>query len=195
MKRIKVKSSNIESIGWEIMTYANTDNLDIPGVLEVEFKGGNVYQYFGMPEKEYLALKAAESVGKYFNINIKKGGYEFKKVEEVKEETPIIASKLYDYLTVQLDLLPKTIEKLKPLLKGDTVFEKKEVKPGWQEEFEDKIFKEIYDAVGSYCPYVETASGNFLDIVKKYLLGKDDLKPQKVKIKCKDGMIQIERID
>lgn len=39
--------------------------------LEVEFTSGFVYQYFDVPEAEYLNLTGAESVGKYLNENIK----------------------------------------------------------------------------------------------------------------------------
>jgi len=119
MKRIKVKSSNIESIGYEVLDFAK-----LLGTLEVEFKGGGVYRYLEVPESMYEDMLVAESVGKFFSTHTKKGGYKFEKVE--KDDGTIISSELYDYLTVQLDLPPKTIEKLKPLLRGEVV--------RWQEE-------------------------------------------------------------
>lgn len=54
-----VNSSNIKSIGFE------------KGVLFTEFKNGNVFMYEGVPKKEFDSMLKAESVGKYFNANIK----------------------------------------------------------------------------------------------------------------------------
>ena len=39
--------------------------------LEIEFTSSSVYQYFDVPEVEYRNLISAESIGKYFNQNIK----------------------------------------------------------------------------------------------------------------------------
>lgn len=52
MNRIPIVSSRILSIGWENNT------------LEVQFKGGNVYQYFGVAEAEYKMLVNSASPGK-----------------------------------------------------------------------------------------------------------------------------------
>jgi len=61
MHRVTVQSSVIASIGYS------------PGdkTLEVEFQTGRVYQYEGVPPKQHAALMAAESVGRYFNENIR----------------------------------------------------------------------------------------------------------------------------
>lgn len=61
MKRTRVRSSNIVSVGYD------TGAL----VLEVEFKGGAVYQYSGVPEWQYAALIHAASVGGYLSNSIK----------------------------------------------------------------------------------------------------------------------------
>lgn len=49
-------------------------------ILEIEFKSGSIYQYFNVPESEYSGLMKAESHGKYFNANIKKGGYSYTQI-------------------------------------------------------------------------------------------------------------------
>lgn len=63
MDRIPVSSSNIAAIGYDATTMT----------LEVEFKNGSVYQYFDVPEGEYMNLLGADSVGSYLNQNIKTG--------------------------------------------------------------------------------------------------------------------------
>lgn len=61
MDREFVDSSNIESVGYDEGTQT----------LEIEFKGGSVYEYSGVPEYVYFELKEASSVGSYFNQNIR----------------------------------------------------------------------------------------------------------------------------
>lgn len=54
MKRIKVTSSNIASIGY------------FQGVLEVEFKNQSIYQFFNVPELLAERLLRASSKGGFF---------------------------------------------------------------------------------------------------------------------------------
>lgn len=61
MERESVISSNLISIGYN----------ETSETLEVEFKGGAVYQYFEVPEDEYNCLMRASSHGIYFAANIK----------------------------------------------------------------------------------------------------------------------------
>lgn len=70
MQRIAVESSNLKSIGYD----------DESEVLEIEFNSGGVYQYFAVPNTIYHGLMNAESHGKYFDVNIKKQGYKYKKI-------------------------------------------------------------------------------------------------------------------
>lgn len=70
MKRQAVSSSNIASIGYDETT----------STLEIEFNHGGIYQYFDVPIREYQGLINADSKGKYFDSNIKKGGYRYSKV-------------------------------------------------------------------------------------------------------------------
>lgn len=61
MHRTPVISSNLRSVGYD----------SIAMVLEVEFHGGRVYRYRGVPEHRYVSLMAASSRGSYFAAYIK----------------------------------------------------------------------------------------------------------------------------
>lgn len=61
MKRQKVNSSNLASIGYD----------KEKEILEIEFNHGGVYQYFDVPIEEYEALMNADSHGSYFHHNIR----------------------------------------------------------------------------------------------------------------------------
>jgi KTSC domain len=69
MDRKSVSSSNIASIGYDSSSQT----------LEVEFHGGSVYQYSGVPQEVYDGLMGASSHGKYLNEYIK-GTYSYSKV-------------------------------------------------------------------------------------------------------------------
>lgn len=60
MERQNVDSSMAASIGYD------PENL----TLEIEFKTGDVWQYYDVPESEYQELISG-SVGRYFQNNIK----------------------------------------------------------------------------------------------------------------------------
>lgn len=59
MKRKRVQSSNIASVGW-------ADN-----VVEVEFQNGAVWRYSPVSEALARELQHADSVGSFFHKNIK----------------------------------------------------------------------------------------------------------------------------
>jgi hypothetical protein len=61
MNRVSVASSNIRSIGYDPSTCT----------LEIEFHGGSVYQYAGVPPVEHSRLLAAGSKGAHFHEYIK----------------------------------------------------------------------------------------------------------------------------
>lgn len=67
MDRTPVSSTELASIGYQEAT----------SVLEVEFRKGGVYQYFGVPAQIYDQLMAAPSKGSYFNRVIREGGYPY----------------------------------------------------------------------------------------------------------------------
>ena len=68
MDRNAIASSNLESVGY--------DN----GTLEVEFNHGGIYQYYDVPEHIYHGLFDAPSAGQFFDVNVKKAGYRYEKV-------------------------------------------------------------------------------------------------------------------
>ena len=61
MKRARIGSSSLESIGYDPASKT----------LEVEFAGGAVYQYLGVPEIELRKFLRARSRGAYLNRHIK----------------------------------------------------------------------------------------------------------------------------
>lgn len=70
MERNAVISSHIASIGYD----------PLQRTLEVEFRGGAIYQYYDVPEALYEGIMSAESHGKYLDAYIKKGGYRYERV-------------------------------------------------------------------------------------------------------------------
>ena len=62
MEHKPVKSSNIESIGYDPTSK----------VLEVKFSGGRVYAYHDVPYDVHFKLMSAESKGKFVHAVIKK---------------------------------------------------------------------------------------------------------------------------
>ena len=67
--RIPVRSSNLASVGYSAFS----------ATLEIEFHGGRIYEYFGVPESVHAGLMAAESHGKFFARHIR-DRYRFRRV-------------------------------------------------------------------------------------------------------------------
>lgn len=61
MERKAVESSQVKAVGYDPATK----------VLEVEFHSGAIYQYPGAEPDVYEGLMNAESVGRFFNQNVK----------------------------------------------------------------------------------------------------------------------------
>ena len=61
MQRTAVASTHLASVGYD----------SSPKILEIEFKGGSVYQYFNVPYSVHQALMGARSKGGYFAQSIK----------------------------------------------------------------------------------------------------------------------------
>ena len=61
MEREMVASSTILSAGYEAASET----------LEVEFKGGSLYQYYNEPESVYHDFMASDSKGKFLHVYIK----------------------------------------------------------------------------------------------------------------------------
>jgi len=71
MDREQVESDSISSIGYE------------PGseTLEIEFKHGGIYRYFGVPRGDHQKLMSASSKGAAFHEIIRARSYPFSKVK------------------------------------------------------------------------------------------------------------------
>ena len=61
MEREYIQSSMITSIGYESSS----------STLEIEFKGGAIWQYYDVPESVYYDMSNSGSHGKFFHANIK----------------------------------------------------------------------------------------------------------------------------
>ncbi len=74
MQREPVDSTVIVSVGYDLDS----------GTLEVEFTSGKVYQFFNVPVSLAQALRAADSLGAFFNTHVRNGGYAYALVEPGK---------------------------------------------------------------------------------------------------------------
>jgi hypothetical protein len=70
INRTPVDSTQLRSIGYDATT----------STLEVEFRKGGVYQYYGVPAETYRQLMAAQSIGTYVNSALRKGGFAYARV-------------------------------------------------------------------------------------------------------------------
>lgn len=70
MLREPVNSSSIKSIGYSI------DDKE----LEVEFKTGDIYLYYNIPQLIYKQLMNADSIGSAFHFLIREGDYSYTKI-------------------------------------------------------------------------------------------------------------------
>lgn len=70
MNRITLKSSNIQSIGYNASVQT----------LEVKFTNGTVYQYYEVPPEVHESLMAAASHGKFLNAVLKNESYRYVKL-------------------------------------------------------------------------------------------------------------------
>jgi hypothetical protein len=69
MLREKVTSKSLASIGYD----------EDHAILEVEFRTGEVYQYYDVSIAVYDALMNADSIGAYFSNNIR-SAYDFRHI-------------------------------------------------------------------------------------------------------------------
>jgi KTSC domain len=61
MDREPVKSASVASVNYD----------DFSETLEIEFRNGFVYHYYGVPEQTYVELMTASSIGRFINYKIK----------------------------------------------------------------------------------------------------------------------------
>lgn len=69
MDKQYVASSSVISIGYDSQTQT----------LEIEFAGGSVYQYYGVPDHMHEQIMQAASKGQFLNTYIK-NGYPYSRV-------------------------------------------------------------------------------------------------------------------
>ncbi len=62
MRRERVESTSVTSMGYDPPS----------ATLEIEFAGGGVYRYLGVPQATWERLRTAESKGRFVNAFIKK---------------------------------------------------------------------------------------------------------------------------
>ena len=67
MNRVAVQSSSVAEVGYDPSAQ----------ILEVLFLNGHLYQYFDVPAPIYNEMIGSESVGKYLNSNVIRGGYRY----------------------------------------------------------------------------------------------------------------------
>lgn len=65
---------------WESSTVKLTEYDIETQTLTVEFKNGNVYEYYKVAEETWTELSNAESIGKYLNAHIK-GKFDYKQIK------------------------------------------------------------------------------------------------------------------
>lgn len=70
MQRQLVRSSHLASVGYEVST----------ATLEIEFLDGSIYQYFHVPATVHRGLMSADSHGTFFDAQVKKAGYSYRKM-------------------------------------------------------------------------------------------------------------------
>lgn len=76
MNRQPVKSSNVQSVGYDAKAK----------LLELEFSNGRTYQYEGVDTETYESLMQSASKGKYFFSSIR-GKYTETEITPVKQDT------------------------------------------------------------------------------------------------------------
>jgi KTSC domain len=72
VQREPVSSSSIAAVGYDAATLT----------LEIEFHNGRIYQFHNVPPQMAEALRAAPSVGAYFNKYVRHGPYAFTVVRD-----------------------------------------------------------------------------------------------------------------
>jgi len=69
MERVPLNSRSVASVGYE----------PSKGVLEIEFRSGEVYEYFLVPESAFSELLDAPSAGEYVSNQVR-GRYPYRRV-------------------------------------------------------------------------------------------------------------------
>ena len=108
IERIKVSSSNVESIGYDKER----------NELYVEYRGGCIYIYTGVPGLVYEKLMESNSKGRFLANNVKsvflcsKLSSEENKTEEALEKKEENPTGVFEQLLAEVDSLKKRVTKL-----------------------------------------------------------------------------------
>jgi len=109
IERIKVSSSNIESIGYDKERKE----------LYVEFRGGGIYVYAGVPGLVYEKLMESNSKGRFLANNVKSvflcskvSVEEEDKIEETLEKKEEKSMGVFEQFHAEVDSLKKRVTKL-----------------------------------------------------------------------------------
>jgi len=70
MNYVSVISNNIDSVAYDIET----------STLGIRFTNNTEYHYYNVPEHIHNGLLSSDSVGKYFDENVKNGGYRYDRI-------------------------------------------------------------------------------------------------------------------
>jgi len=70
MNFLTVKSSNVSSVGYD----------EKNAILEIRFRSGGHYRYYDVKREVFDKIGVAESVGKFVNESVVRGGYKHLKV-------------------------------------------------------------------------------------------------------------------
>jgi len=72
MNFLSVKSSNVHSVGYD----------EKNAILEIRFRSGGYYRYHDVKKDVFDKIGIAESVGKFVNESVVRGGYKHEKVSD-----------------------------------------------------------------------------------------------------------------
>jgi len=61
----------MERLDWKSTALTAATYQDQSALLELEFRGGAIYRYAGVPSQVYQEQLIAESKGRYFNLHIR----------------------------------------------------------------------------------------------------------------------------
>jgi len=98
MQRQDVKSSNIKSVGYD----------ERIKILEIEFKGGGLYEYYAVQKDTYEHLMKAGSIGSHFHKHVK-NCHDWKKIESVESPQAQI-ERLTNFITKEVEGIPNQNE-------------------------------------------------------------------------------------
>ena len=74
---VKVRMSTVDSSAIDQIGYNDENKL-----LKIQFKNGDVYQYYDVPRGVYEEFKDSQSKGHYFQNGIRNSGYKYEKISD-----------------------------------------------------------------------------------------------------------------